>query len=168
MEVANFISSNVRCLFNKMDELSHVAKLQQPSIINIQETWADPSDSDGMYAINGYKLIRADRDTFGGGVATYIPHSCQHETITIPMTQAECIWIRITIGQASLLVGNIYRPPRSDPAEFVMELERAIKLDERPQDEILLLGDFNAKNTARLAQRIGALWRLRRCFTHQS
>ena len=123
-----------------------MAKLQQPSIIAVQETWADPSDSDGMYAINGYKLIRADRDTFGGGVATYIPHSCQHETITIPMTQAECIWIRITISQASLVVGNIYRPPRSDPAEFVMELERAIKLVERPQDEILLLGDFNAKN----------------------
>ena len=146
MEVANFISSNVRCLFDKMDELSHVAELQQPSIIAIQETWADQSDSDRMYAINGYKLIRADRDTFGGGVATYIPHSCQHETITIPMIQAECIWIRITTGQDSIVVGNNYRPPRSDPAEFVMELERAIKLVERPQDEILLLGDFNAKN----------------------
>ena len=105
-----------------------------------------PSDSDGMYAINGYKLITADRDIFGGGVATYIPHSCQHETITIPMTNAECIWIRITTGQASLVVGTIYCPQRSDPAEFVMQLERAIKLVERPQDEILLRGDFNAKN----------------------
>ena len=62
------------------------------------------------------------------------------------MTQAECIWIRIATGQASLVVGNIYRPPRSDPAEFVMELERAIKLVEKLQDEILLLGELNAKN----------------------
>ena len=77
---------------------------------------------------------------------TCIPHSCQYKTLTIPMTHTECIWIRITTGQASLVVGNIYRPPRSDPAEFVMELERVIKIVERPQDEIVLLSYFNAKN----------------------
>ena len=61
------------------------------SVIAVQETWADTSDPDSLYAIPGYKLIRADRQDFGGGVALYIAESFNTRVLTIPMTAAECI-----------------------------------------------------------------------------
>eukprot|EP00117_Sycon_ciliatum_P046039 scpid19225/ scgid33023/ Probable RNA-directed DNA polymerase from transposon X-element; Reverse transcriptase len=149
----NFLSTNVRCIFNKMDELltftrSCSESQNELSVIAVQETWADTSDPDSLYAIPGYKLIRADRQDYGGGVALYIAERFNTRVLTIPMTAAECIWTRISTGNLSLVVANIYRPPRSDGTLFCAELERSIKTARAEGDDLLLLGDFNAKNSA--------------------
>ena len=148
-----FLSTNVRCLFNKMDELlTFTRSCSEPqnelSVIAVQETWADTSDPDSLYAIPGYKLTRADRQDFGGGVALCTAESFKTRVLTIPMTAAECVWTRASTDNLSLVVANIYRPPRSDSTLFCAELERSIKTARAEGDNRLLLGDFNAKNMA--------------------
>ena len=68
--------------------------------------------------------------------------------LTMPMTAAECVWTSISTDNLSLVVANIYRPPRSDGTLFCAELERSIKTARAEGDDLLLLGDFNAKNSA--------------------
>ena len=125
-------------------------------MIAIQETWVDPADPDGMYAIEGFNLIRADRrENFGGGVALYIADISSYNVmpLDIDMAQAECLWVNITAGESTLTIGNIYRPPRADWEQFIVELDSAIRLAKQTnfRSDLLLVWDFNAKNSAWLA-----------------
>ena len=143
----------IACLFNKMDELLTFTRScteNELSVIAVQETWADTSDPDSLYAIPGYKLTRADRQDFGGGVALYTVERFNTRVLTTPMTAAECVWTRISTDNLSLVIANIYRPPLSDGTLFCAELERSIQTARAEGDDLLLLGDFNAKNSARL------------------
>ena len=108
----------------------------------------DTSDPDSLYAIPGYKLTRAERQDFGGGVALCTAERFNTRILTIPTTAAECVWTRISTDKLSLVVATIYRPPRSDGTLFCAELERRIKTATAEADDLLLHGDFNAKNSA--------------------
>ena len=114
-----FISTNVRCLFNKVEELRAIAEgssAHHPVFIAVQETWADCADSDAMYDINNYNLYRADRkQNFGGGVCLYISATLQQSRLGIQLESAESVWMKITMGNYNVIVSSIYRPPRSDP-----------------------------------------------------
>ena len=125
-----FISSNVRCLFNKVEELRAIAEgssAHHPVFIAVQETWADCADSDAMYDINNYNLYRADRkQNFGGGVCLYISATLQQSRLGIQLESAESVWMKITMGNYNVIVSSIYRPPRSDPNKFCEEIEQII------------------------------------------
>ena len=101
-----------------------------------------------MYGLNGYSLFRADRqDNFGGGVALYVTDNATHTPLNYPMTSAESIWIKIAIDSFTLTVACIYRPPRSNTTQFCKELDANIRAARADTEHILLLGDFNAKNS---------------------
>ena len=144
-----FLSFNARSLFNKMDELTPlVCKPSiQPSFIAIQETWANPTEEDGMYNLPNYTTHRQDRNGYGGGVALYVSNTTTHERLDIGMIAAESVWIAADSSRGKIAVASIYRPPRADVHQFSEELEIGMKAVRKNYDNILLLGDFNATHS---------------------
>ena len=80
---------------NKIDELALRCRRHTPDVVIITETWADPCLPDNILNINGFDILRCDRDhdlfetrrdSYGGRVAMYIKHGIAHETVELPNT----------------------------------------------------------------------------------
>ena len=61
------VYSNVRSLFNKMDEVRMIASRYEPSILAFSETWLNAEVPDAAISIPGYMLARVDRPESRGG-----------------------------------------------------------------------------------------------------
>lgn len=65
---------NVRSLLNKMDELAALSRLQQEyqecSLTLFTETWLNDLIPDSLVQLDGFNLVRADRDMRGSGKKT--------------------------------------------------------------------------------------------------
>ena len=80
--VPTVVSGNVRSLRNKMDELTALRRWNfahhEASMLCLSETWLQENkDPDTAYAMDGFSLIRSDRDeksgkSRGGGVCAYV------------------------------------------------------------------------------------------------
>ena len=69
----SLLLSNVRSLSNKMDESSLLVGRLQPSLVVFTETWLDSSFNDDAVGIDGYRILRRDREVGrGGGIICYI------------------------------------------------------------------------------------------------
>lgn len=78
----SIIMGNVRSLGNKLDELSALTRLHREfrecSIMCFTETWLNESIPDSLVALDGFHLLRADRNTTetgkkkGGGLAMFV------------------------------------------------------------------------------------------------
>ena len=67
------LSTNLRSLAKKADEIQQIAELNSSGAICIIESWLSPNDTDSCVSIPGYNLFRKDRvDSTGGGVCTYL------------------------------------------------------------------------------------------------
>ena len=69
------MSLNIFSLMPHIDELRMMISNEEPHIIDINETKIDPSIDDLKIIVDGYDVIRKDRDLSGGGVALYIHKS---------------------------------------------------------------------------------------------
>ena len=68
----HFLHININSILPKIEELREIAKLSKAAVIGISESKLDETVLEGEIYIDGYKLIRADRNRNGGGVACYI------------------------------------------------------------------------------------------------
>ena len=59
--------SNVCSAFNKVDEMSLLLSQHEVDIAVVVETWLSPSTPDAAVSIDGFNLIRADRERRNGG-----------------------------------------------------------------------------------------------------
>ena len=65
----HFLHINVNNLLLKIDELRDIVGHTKPAILGITESKLDSSVSDQEVNINGYSILRRDRNRNGGGVA---------------------------------------------------------------------------------------------------
>ena len=71
-----FISTNVRKLDNKLDEIGEVSIQNNAKVICIMETWLTTQVPDYIIGMPGYNVFRKDRThAAGGGVCMYIHES---------------------------------------------------------------------------------------------
>ena len=68
----HFFHSNVNSLLSKIDELRDIVNHIIPAILGITESKLDSTVTNAEVNINGYSIIRNDRNRNGGGVACYI------------------------------------------------------------------------------------------------
>ena len=68
----HFIHLNINSLLSKIDELREIAKASRAAVIGISESKLDETVLDGEVAIEGFDLVRSDRNRHDGGVACYI------------------------------------------------------------------------------------------------
>ena len=63
---------NINGLLNKIDELRYIARSSNTSATGITETKWDNTGYGSEIAVDGYHIVRNDRNWNGGGVACYI------------------------------------------------------------------------------------------------
>ena len=68
----HFLHINVNSRLPKIDEVKLIANKSNAAILGISETKLDETVMDSELSIEGYDLIRSDRNRHGGGVACYI------------------------------------------------------------------------------------------------
>ena len=92
--------------------------------------------------INGYSIIRNDRNRHGGGVACYVKNDLCFNTKEIFPNSIEHVFFEILIPKVKpIAVGIFYRPPNSN--DFLNLFSNSFQQIDLNKKEIYLLGDFN-------------------------
>ena len=71
----NILYYNARSLLPKMDELRALVDIQQPHIVRIVETWLSCEILDNEIFLQGYQVLRLDRNHHGGGILMFVHES---------------------------------------------------------------------------------------------
>ena len=137
---------NARSLCNKTALLQNYLADKKPRVVAITETWATPDTPDGIYAVSGYKLSRADRiDKRGGGVMIYVHDDvCSSEVLFNSYVEFEylcCKFLAADGHQVGFLC--IYRPPNitsTGDMNLIKLIETFLNQNFRYH---IITGDFN-------------------------
>ena len=120
----HFLHLNINSLLPKIDELRHIARLTNAVVIEISELKLDDSVLTSEIDIDGYDLLRCDRNRHGG-VACYIGSELSYNVKTKP-----------------IVVGAIYHPPNQTNFTEIFN-ENFSKVDTNNIETYIL--DFSGK-----------------------
>ena len=141
---------NIRSLNKNFDQfLSFVSNLStKHNIIGLSETWLKDTSPSSLFAIDGYRLLTNNRKCKkGGGVGFYVSQNLDCsvlEEYTIMSETFESLFIEIkTSNNGTIIIGEIYRPPHSNPTEFVEHFDGILSNKYLDNKTCFILGDFN-------------------------
>ena len=135
----HFCHLNVNSFLSKIDELRDITYYIKPTILGITESKLGRSVTNTEVNINGYSIIRNDRNRIGGGVAYYIRDDLCFNIKNIFSNSIEHAFFEILMPKVKLIaIGIFYRPPNKNDI-FWNEFQQI----DRKTNEIYLLGDFN-------------------------
>jgi len=127
----------------------------------IQETWCD--DIEEQFIIPGYNLIfQPPRINKCGGLCIYLKDSYKYISISSEVTsstfesQIICVKMKHNKLPTSIVIGNIYRPPRDDTVNlnrFNQDFQLFLRDIDTQGNNVLVAGDFNI-NLLKVNQRI--------------
>ena len=114
-------------------------------IVTMSETWMSDSTPHSVYTFDGFQQpVRRDRPNDPhGGVAIYVKDNliCKpRPDLSVP--NLEAVWIETKLGQETLLVGSMYRPPDSLAAYWGL-IDLSIKNASHTPHKYVVLGDLN-------------------------
>ena len=102
-----------------------IASKSNATILEITETKLDKSVLDSEVKIDGYDLIRSDRNRHGGGIACYIKKERHYNTRGCISSEFDNIFLDLHLPNSkSILIGILYRPP--DQSSFLDKVSSAI------------------------------------------
>ena len=137
------IHLNINSVLSKIDELRVVAKKSKAAVIGVTESKLDATVLDGEVNIDGYEVIRSDRNRHGGGVACYVRNDISFNVRKDFSDEIENIVFDMLLPKTKpILVGFLYRPP--DQSKFLDKLSTAISRSNTfDNQEVYILGDLN-------------------------
>ena len=142
--------SNIRSLNKNFDQLRLFANELEftHSIIGLSETWLKKASPSSLLTLDGYRLITNSRTVKkGGGVGFYVSENLNCELLKDfnHMSETlESIFIEIKIpSQKDIIIGEIYRPPNSNAADFIESLNDLLTKNYLSQKTCYIMGDFN-------------------------
>ncbi len=99
-----------------MHEISDLMMDNNVHILAIPEMHLDDTINDGQLHLEGFNMMRRDRNRYGGGVALYIQnHNSLQRRANLCVGHAEVIWLQIQLPyQLPMLTGCVYRSPKSN------------------------------------------------------
>ena len=134
---------NINSILKHLDEIKIFLDEKKPHIMGLNETKLDSSIGGDEISIEGYSLVRKDRNTHGGGVALYvhndIPFSkrldlaCELESISV---QVKLLFIKL------LIVTALCRPP-GVPIEIFKLIDNLFYRLDDENKECIIIGDIN-------------------------
>ena len=143
------IHLNARSMKNKRDEIIEflVRSDVQWDIISISETWLK-DDIVKYYDIEKYNLFASCRKIGeGGGTALYIHSKHDVKRNDLESKEFETTFVEVKFatksGKKNIVVGEIYRPPKSNNVTFLSYVEKTLDMIENERKLCLLAGDFN-------------------------
>ena len=158
-DVPTILSTNIRSLPKKIDELQQIAELNSASVICITESWLSPDIPDHCVSIPGFNLFRRDRiGSSGGGVCVYLDQKIPCNRLdSCDQSDVESIWISLRPHKlprdiTSIILGVIYHSTSNkEPENVVLRDHVQNNLDsllfKEPNALVLLTGDFNPTST---------------------
>ena len=121
------IHLNINSVLPKIEELRVVARKSNTAVIGVTESKLDATVLDGEVNINGYEVIRSDRNRHGGGVACYVRNDISFNVKSDFSEEIENIVFDMLLPKTKpILVGILYRPP--DQSKFLDKLPEATPL----------------------------------------
>ena len=121
----HFLHINVNSLLPNIDEVNLIANKSNATILGISETKLDNTIMDSELNIEGYYLIRSDRNRRGGSVACYIKKDRHYYVRANCRTNFENIFLDLLLPNSKpILIGILYRPP--DQSVFLDMVSSAI------------------------------------------
>ena len=116
-------------------------------MICLVETWLDANMDDSEIAIQGYSIIRLDRNRHGGGVLFYINNLFSYSLVFKGTDYFECIILSVfcasRLNSPDLTIALMYIPPNSCQSLFDTLFCTLCNLDVSMFSNFVLLGDFN-------------------------
>jgi len=147
----NVMSLNCRSINSSIDSIRNTIQILHDSgytihCIALQETWITESNLHiPSLNINGYDLVHQPcRLSSHSGVAFYLDSNFSYQLTDHPFLPDtfETLSIKVNLPNKSILLSNVYRPPRPNIEVFNREIE--ILLDVlKGYENIMLMGDFN-------------------------
>ena len=118
------------------------------AVLGLSETWLKDTSPSSLFTIDGYELITNNRmNKKGGGVGFYISQSLNYDFLQnfSRMSESlECIFIELTLpNKGNIIVGEIYRPPNSNPVDFIDVLHELLSDEYFDDKTCFIMGDFN-------------------------
>ena len=106
------------------------------------ETWLSPDIPNADLDIEGYHIVRYDRNRHGGGVLLYVSNAITCKVL--PQCDGlELLSIVITGNNCKACVTLFYRPPNSSTAIFDILFSYLESLDISQFSNFIMIGDFN-------------------------
>lgn len=179
-DIPTILSTNVRALAKKVDEIQQIAQLNSVGAICIPETWLSSSIPDSCVAIPGFSLIRKDRvNTIGGGVCIYLNQKIPCKLLeSCDQGVVESLWISMRPYSlprqiTSIVLGVIYHSTSNRKLENVIlrdHLQKNIDsfLLKQPNALVLLTGDFNPSTTGFQAKHVCQANQLKQLVTFKT
>ena len=133
---------NVHSLVTKIDRVRQFVNNHNIDILCIQESWLNRFIANSIVSIPGYTITRLDRPNQSGygGVLIYVRQGFVSNQMDIgDPSLCESIWIKISINSGYVVLGNVYRPPKSNINLFLGSLENILAT----LRNYVVVGDFN-------------------------
>nr|CAH7761459.1 unnamed protein product [Callosobruchus chinensis] len=143
MYIARRIQGQIR-IDVRFDVMKDYILSNDLDIFGASETWLHEGIESKVILINGYQIIRSDRDGRGGGVLFYVKNDLKFEIILTDMQSClEQLWIKIKIGTKIYAFGVLYRPPKGNIIDCVEHLDGILSQLIFDCNGIIIIGDLN-------------------------
>ena len=135
---------NTWSLLPKIDDIRHLALVlcAGVSILILSETWLDSSVDDGEVAFDGYRVMRKDRNRYGGGVLAFVPtfrKAIRRQDLELDGVDSLWLELRPKTGR-DILLAVAYHPPAPNIFhDIVMSIENSLMENK----EVIIIGDLN-------------------------
>ena len=158
-DIPSILTTNVRAIGNKIDEIQLVAELNSVCAICVTETWLSSTVPDSNITIPGFNLFRKDRtDTSGGGVCIYLKSTIPSKYLDYgDQSGVESLWVsarphKLPRQITSIVLAVIYHSPRNRHDESIILKDHLQKnldliLSKQPNALVIITGDFNPTTT---------------------
>ena len=136
------LSLNARNLLPKIDSLRALCSNECYDAVIVSEFWLSPDIQDCELHIQGYTLLRRDRNRHGGGVCIYLATYLSYRHVSYH-PDIEMIKAEISVRSDTVTLLGIYRPPSAD-ASVIDSLHLFISnLKPKNLANLIICGDFN-------------------------
>ena len=174
-----FCHLNVRSVLGKFDQLKQDLLDSEIEVFSMSETWLNRGIDSTILHIDGYVLLRVDRDnsdnthnckSTGGGLCTYVREgltcdSSSYQDLNGSNRNIELQFLELNFPHSkNILLVNVYRPPDGNVEEAVDEITQKMdSIQHIDKKKILIMGDFNidyAKGTQPSTRKLKSLQQL--------
>ena len=142
----NFFFCNINSIPSKLKDLINDNILPQGfDAIAFCETKLT-SSIEHLYEINGYNMYTNNNSRSSGGIAMYLKEDLDcflRDDLTIKENFIETLFIEIKTKQKNIIVGAIYRRPKTDITSFNDKIDDILQKICSENKIMIISGDFN-------------------------
>ena len=139
---------NINSVRNKFEYVYDLLSKGLIDVLCITETKLDDSFSSILFACQGYKCYRKDRNMSSGGMMIFIREDIPHNRMSLHEIESqschiECMVFHFQVKKFKFYVICTYKNPRVPNHLFVSMFREMLNKLDTNGDDLLVMGDFN-------------------------